>query len=339
MSFLALLLPRLVACCVVQPGMRLFYLFSLDLSMAPDWRQNNPLTSLDMHLLLWYISKESSTGMTTFHTTVATISDMLHMGIVERERENIMSADSQQLRPPVRAIRLSDQVATQLQVLITDGVFKAGEKLPSERELCELLGVSRTVVREAVRSLVVKGLLEVRPGGGMAVRVPDTALVSELMSMMLRTGNGEIAFTHVHEVRYLLEVENAGLAAERRNDEDLLHIETLLHIMVEHGDDAARWAEADVSFHAAIAVATHNPLYPVLLGTIADLLMEIRLTGFSLPGTAERSYRYHMPIFERIQAGDRSGARKAMADHLHESEATFQKARMSLSQRPRRGSI
>lgn len=139
-----------------------------------------------------------------------------------------------QLQPLARADRLSDQVAAQLQSLVTRNAIKAGEKLPSERELCELLGVSRTVVREAVRSLVVKGLLEVRRGGGTIVRAPDAALVSEMMTMVLRTGVGDVNFTHVQEVRRLLEVEIAGLAAERRNDDDLVKIEAEMQTMVEH---------------------------------------------------------------------------------------------------------
>lgn len=245
-----------------------------------------------------------------------------------------MSTDNaQQLRPPVRAARLSDQVTAQLQTLMVEGVLKAGEKMPSERELCELLGVSRTVVREAVRALVVKGLVEVRPGGGMAVRTPDTSLVSELMSMMLRTDKNEIAFAHVQEVRRLIEVEAAGLAAERRDEQDLQRMEAQLRATVEFEHDPQRWAEADVAYHAAIATATHNPLYPVLLGTISDLLMEVRLTGISLPGTAQKAQGFHLPIFERIKAGDRVGARKAMMDHLRESEATFQKARIRMIQR------
>lgn len=241
-----------------------------------------------------------------------------------------MSADThQQLHPPVRATRLSDQVAAQLQTLVVEHALKPGEKLPSERELCELLGVSRTVVREAVRVLAVKGLLEVRPGGGTAVRIPDTALVSELMGVVLRMDNGEIAFSHVHEIRRLLEVEIAGLAAERHDLDDLTHMENQVQIMVENEANPRGWAEADVAFHAAIASATHNPLYPVLLSTISDLLLEVRLTGIALSGTAQKAYRHHMRIVERIKANDRVGARKAMLDHLRESEATFQKASFS----------
>jgi len=238
-----------------------------------------------------------------------------------------------QLQPPVRGVRLSDQVAAQLQKLITESAFRPGEKLPSERELCELLGVSRTVVREAVRSLVVKGLLEVRPGGGTLVRAPDTALVSELMTVMLRTGGGDVAFAHIHEVRRLLEVELAGLAAERREETDLRRIQSHLEAMVEHAGDPRRWAEADVGFHAAIAAATHNPLYLVLLDSINEMLMEVRLTGIRLPDTPQKAYAHHSRIFARIEAGDRLGARRAMQDHLEEAEATYRKARFSKAQR------
>ncbi len=223
-----------------------------------------------------------------------------------------MTDTAQQLRPPVRATRLSDQVAAQLQALIIDNALKPGEKLPSERDLCELLSVSRTVVREAVRSLVVKGLLEVRPGGRMVVRAPDAALVSELMTLMLRSGGGEIAFSHIQEVRRLLEVELAALAAERRDETDLLRMEVLLRSMVEHQNDPHRWADADVAFHAAIAAATHNPLYPVLLHSIVEMLIEIRLTGIRLPETPQKAYQHHLRVFERIKAQDRPGARKAM---------------------------
>ncbi len=234
-----------------------------------------------------------------------------------------------QLQPLTRTDRLSDQLAARLQSLVLDSGIKPGEKLPSERELCELLGVSRTVVREAVRSLTVKGLLEVRRGGGTIVRAPNPALVSEMMTMMLRSGGSGVSFTHVQEVRRLLEVELAGLAAERRTDEDLEHMAAQLDAMQTYEREPRRWAEADVAFHAAIAEATHNPLYPVLLSSIADMLIEVRLTGINLPDTPPRAYRHHSTIYERIKARDRIGARKAMQDHLRESEETFQRARFS----------
>jgi len=238
-------------------------------------------------------------------------------------------APPDQLQPLVRSERLSDQVAAQLQRLIVDSGMQPGEKLLSERELCEQLGVSRTVVREAVRSLVVKGLLEVRRGGGTVVRLPDTAIVSEMMTMVLRKGGREISFTHLQEVRRLIEVEIAGLAAERRTEEDLALMEAQLRLMEAEAGHPEAWAEADVAFHAAIAEATHNPLYPMLLGSIADMLIEVRRSGATLPDTARKAYQHHVAIHERIRAADRGGARQAMQEHLRESEETFQTARFT----------
>ena len=228
--------------------------------------------------------------------------------------------------PPVRTVRLSDQVTAKLQSLITESHVRPGEKLPSERELCELLGVSRTVVREAVRTLVVKGMLDVRPGGGAIVRAPDPAIVSELMTVMLRGGAGDVAFAHIQEVRRLLEVELAGLAAQRHNETDVLRIEGFLAAMVEHQNEPEQWAAADVGFHKAIAVATHNPLYPVLLDSVAEMLVEVRLTGIQLPETPQKAFVHHTRILDRIKAGDRAGARKAMQSHLQEAEDTYKKA-------------
>ena len=243
--------------------------------------------------------------------------------------------DTPQLQPTTRGERLSDRVAAQLQSMVKSNAIQLGEKLPSERELCELLGVSRTVVREAVRSLVAKGLLEVRHGGGTVVRAPDPALASDMMTMLLGSGK-DVAFTHVQEVRRLLEVEIAGLAAERRNDADLARMEAQLQWMVHHASDPERWAEADVAFHAAIATATHNPLYPLLLSSIADMLIEVRRTGISLPDTPGKAYTHHQNVFAHIKAADRVGARKAMQNHLRESEETFQKARFVKADRGER---
>ena len=234
-----------------------------------------------------------------------------------------------QFRPPARTDRLSDQVAAQLQQMVVSNTIRPGEKLPPERELCELLGVSRTVVREAVRALVAKGLLEVRRGGGTVVRSPDPALVSEMMTLMLSAGGSDIAFAQVQEVRRLLEIELAGLAAERRDDADLAGMQAQLDAMAQLAADAERWAVADVAFHAAIAAATHNPIYCVLHTSIADMLLEMRRAGLRLPNTAAKAHEHHQKIFAQIHAGSRAGARKAMHDHLLEAEQAFQRARFS----------
>ena len=146
---------------------------------------------------------------------------------------------------------------------------------------------------------------------------------------MLASGGREIGFEHLREVRLHLETEIADLAAERRNASDLELMRAQLEATGEFDGDAARWARADLAFHAAIATATRNPLYPVLLGSISELLMEVRLTGIRLPGTPERAYGHHQKILAAIERGDRNDARKAMLAHLRESQQTFTRARIA----------
>src|SRR6266550_7559142 len=121
-----------------------------------------------------------------------------------------------------REPRLSDKVADLMLETILSRKLMAGDRLPSERELGEQFGVSRTVVREAVRALVAKGVIEVRSGSGLRVAAVDAAAVSESMSLFMHGGG--IEFEKVHEVRTVLEVHIAGLAAERASDDDVARL-------------------------------------------------------------------------------------------------------------------
>ena len=110
-----------------------------------------------------------------------------------------------------RQPRLPDQVADALQREIAEGRLRPGEKLPPERLLCAQLGVSRTVIREAVRSLAAKGLVDVRSGGGVWVRQPTARPAAELLGIAMQTAGGGVTWADVLEIRRLVEVEAAGL--------------------------------------------------------------------------------------------------------------------------------
>lgn len=233
------------------------------------------------------------------------------------------------VEPGRRGERLADRVTGQLEALVVGDALQPGDLLPPERELCDMLGVSRTVVREAVRTLVAKGLLEVRQGHGTVVRSPDVRLASEVLTHLLRgSGADRIAFPRVHEVRRLIEVETAGLAAERHTPEDLLEIEKHLRACGAAADPES-WALADVAFHAAIAAATHNLLFPVLLSSMAEILMELRRAAVALPDTTDRAHQHHEIIYAGIRDRSPAAARKAMREHMAEAETTFQKARVA----------
>jgi GntR family transcriptional repressor for pyruvate dehydrogenase complex len=212
-----------------------------------------------------------------------------------------------------REPRLSDKVAEMMLNTILSKRLNVGDRLPSERELGEQFGVSRTVVREAVRELVAKGVIEVRSGSGLRVAAVNAAAVSESMSLFLR--GGTLDFEKVHEVRALIEVHIAGLAAERARDEDVAALEVVHERMQDESGDVEAAARDDLEFHRVIARATHNELYLVLLDSIGGSLIDIRRENLG-SGSAPATLEQHARLLDRISAHDAEGARKAMAAHL-----------------------
>jgi GntR family transcriptional repressor for pyruvate dehydrogenase complex len=227
---------------------------------------------------------------------------------------------------PIKALkreeRLSDRAAKALESLIVGGVLKSGSRLPPERELAAMFGVSRTVIREAVQNLAARGLLEVRLGDGTVVTGPSADSVSESLRLLLRSQDTGIAIEHLHEVRRVLEVEIAERAAERATDEDISDLGAIVQELEAQRDVEAS-ARLDVEFHRALAVAAHNPLFIILLDSIGGLLLAIRRTSFDHPETASKARYHHRNIFEQVTRRDPGAARQAMSSHLDESEDTM----------------
>jgi GntR family transcriptional repressor for pyruvate dehydrogenase complex len=223
------------------------------------------------------------------------------------------SASTALFEQVAREPRLSDKVADMMLETILSRRLDVGDRLPSERELGEQFGVSRTVVREAVRALVAKGVIEVRSGSGLRVAAVDAAAVSESMTLFLR--GGSLDFEKVHEVRRLLEVHIAGLAAERASEDDLAYLGEVHERMQREAGDVEAAARDDLEFHRVIARATHNELYLVLMDSIGSSLIDIRRDNLG-SGSAPATLQQHQRVFERISAHDADGARAAMSAHL-----------------------
>jgi GntR family transcriptional repressor for pyruvate dehydrogenase complex len=223
--------------------------------------------------------------------------------------------------PLVRESSLADRVAQHLMEQVLSGGIEPGTQLPAERMLAEQYGVSRTVIREAVRSLVSKGLLEIRSGSGTYVRGPDTASARESVALLLRMhhGNGPVAYQKALEIRRVLEVEIAGLAAERATDDDLATLDAELERLraAEHDRDA--FIRSDVAFHAALATATRNELFRVVLDSIEDVMREVRRLGFETTHGYASALRYHGALLRAIRARDAAAARQTMSEHLDDS--------------------
>jgi GntR family transcriptional repressor for pyruvate dehydrogenase complex len=221
---------------------------------------------------------------------------------------------------------LTQRVTRQLEEKIVASRLRPGDRLPAERELARQFGVSKTVVREAITALTARSLLEPIPGGGSVIRTPSAQVVTQSMTLFLRGTNRELDYARVHEVRRTLEIEIAGLAAERRTDADLARMEAILAEMAALGEPTrARYIEDDVAFHAAIARATQNPLFALLLDSVADIMLEVRRLGGQVPGSFENGMAHHRALFDRIKNQDVTGARQAMLAHLIDSEAIMRR--------------
>jgi GntR family transcriptional repressor for pyruvate dehydrogenase complex len=221
---------------------------------------------------------------------------------------------------------LAGRVTGQVERLIVERHLQPGDRLPAERELAAKLGVSRTVVREAVRSLTAKGMLEVKPGSGTIVRTPSADDLSPSMALFLRGQRPQIDHQEVMEVRRLLEVEIAGLAAQRRTEQDLATLERILDEHVGIHQSRQIFVAWDVAFHSALAVATHNDLFPLLLNSVVTILRKVREIGFDVPGSPDRALYHHRAIFRQVKRGKAEAARHAMREHLAEAEDTMLKA-------------
>jgi GntR family transcriptional repressor for pyruvate dehydrogenase complex len=227
-------------------------------------------------------------------------------------------------RPAVTLERLpslgvKDRVAGQLRSLIEAGSLRAGEQLPSERELAEQLGVSRSTVREAVQFLGAMGLVEIRHGSGTFVRPEGDR--AQLPSEWLRWTQRHQGQVHeLLEVRRGLEAVAAELAAERAGD--LGDIEAALADMEAaiEGPDVPGLVEADLAFHTALAAVTGNTALRQLTESLGRELLRERGAIWNEPGRPERSLSEHRRIYEAVRAGDAIGARAAVVDHLRSVE-------------------
>jgi GntR family transcriptional repressor for pyruvate dehydrogenase complex len=228
--------------------------------------------------------------------------------------------------PVVRQSRLSVQVAEQIQKLVLQNKLQVGHRLPSERELTENFRVSRTVIREAIRILEAKGLLESQGGNGTFVRGVQSNDVANSLGMYFSTGKETITHAELMEVRNIFEIEIARLATERITPEGIQKLERLLEGMRNTAEHADEFAKFDLEFHLELARATNNRLMEVLLDPLIDGLYEERRLASMLPGIAEEAIGLHAAILEKIRSGDANGAAMNMQEHLEQANRVITKA-------------
>lgn len=226
-----------------------------------------------------------------------------------------------------RGRTLAEVAADELETLIERERYLPGDAFPSERVLAESLGVSRTVVRDAVRTLAARGLLEIRPGSGSVVSTPSPRTIGRSMAHYLRVRDAARDDRKVAEVRRMLEIETARLAAERRSDEQLAALEELLaETRLLGRSDSERFAALDVSFHLVLAEATQNELFVLLHASIGDIMLSIRRQAFEEPGAVEQAVVHHRAVLDAVRAGDAARAAEAMAAHMEQAQSVMRRS-------------
>jgi GntR family transcriptional repressor for pyruvate dehydrogenase complex len=215
-------------------------------------------------------------------------------------------------------VPLHREVAEILSERIISGEFPEKSLLPTEHALCESLGVSRTVVREAIKSLESRGLVRIEHGRGTVVQEPQTTQLGESLKLLLQRRAD--VMQDLLEIRQVLEVGIAGLAAERRTEANLVAMRGCLDVMRQKPDAPEGYVDADVEFHAEIARAAQNPVILVLLEPLAEMLRESRITSYGGPELVKLRTARHEEIFRHICARQADAAREAMRLHLADVE-------------------
>jgi GntR family transcriptional repressor for pyruvate dehydrogenase complex len=217
----------------------------------------------------------------------------------------------------VKTSRLYEQIVQQVEDSILKGQLKPGDQLPAERDLAHSFGVSRTAVREAVKTLREKGLVEAFSGRGTFVTNGTSHSIRQSLDLMIRINPLE-GSANLAELRLVLEPEIASLAAARIEEQLLSTMREAVEEMDRSLRDPDAYVEADLDFHLALAEAAGNPIILSLLDSIVGLLREQRSRIFNVDGGPERGQFHHKRILAAVEQGNPESAREAMRAHLQQ---------------------
>jgi DNA-binding FadR family transcriptional regulator len=211
-----------------------------------------------------------------------------------------------------RADRVTE-VAQYIEEAILSGKLAPGDALPSERDISAALGVSRTVVREAIGRLSSLGLVRSVHGSGTRVEAPSDKPITAGYRRLLR--QGEVDLSHLAAVRLPLETAIAGLAARHRTPEHLERLARTQDVLGNPRRTLEAQVQADLEFHAILAEASGNPLFGIVLAPIQELLIASRRRTLGRHG-AELAHGHHTAILKAVEAGDAEAATRAMHAHI-----------------------
>ena len=217
----------------------------------------------------------------------------------------------------IRRNRIYEEIARQIEKMITEKM-KTGDRLPPERQLAEQFGVSRSSIRDAIRTLELSGLVEARQGVGTVVREHSTdAVVNPLTTILVQKRRlvGELI-----DVRKMIEPPLSARAALHATPEEVAEMESILKRQQQKMNQGELAIDEDAEFHYAIALAADNSVVLKVIDVLMDLLRDTRERSLQLVGRPERSIAGHREILDAIKRRDEAGAEAAMCRHIEAVE-------------------
>lgn len=217
---------------------------------------------------------------------------------------------------------LTNKIQAEIEKSILQKKFVPGDKLPTEKEMCEMFGVSRTALREALQMLSIQGLINIRKGSGIYVSEYNSDNAVKPMSQYLQMNLDDALILQVVEVRKMFEPQIAWMAARNRNETDVKLLEkNVSDLKKSDRYDSEHQGEIDQNFHLKICEATRNPIISLQMDPIFRLMPRIRTIVYSTVDTAlSEAVEFHEQIFAAIRDQDADEARQAMMGHLAVAE-------------------
>ena len=216
-----------------------------------------------------------------------------------------------------------DYVVEQLKERIISGAYKSGDQLPPEGALCELFGVSRITVREALKKLNMMGLVEIKQGKGTFVKTVDLGLFMKPLFQLIDFE--EIDVESIYTAREYIEGGTAFLAATRRTEVELTVLRNILQNIRQciAEQDIVKLYEYDRAFHTEVAKASHNQILLSILQPLEEIDTACVKRYDKYLTTLENCYKEHYDIFKAIEEQDGETARQAMINHSRNSKTVL----------------
>lgn len=218
---------------------------------------------------------------------------------------------------PIERRKVYELVADRLVEEISARRLTPGDPIPAERQLAEALSVGRSSIREALRMLESRGLIASVGHGAFTVAEYGNPLNVSL-ALLVEMTDGDLH--ELFEIRRVLEVEMAGLAAERRTEADIDRMRAAIDAMDEGIDSADRYIAGDLEFHQAVVAATGNRIARSMMEAIRDVMRRALHSVYRIPGSPEKSLQQHRDILDAVVAGRPDEARDLVREHLERVE-------------------